>query len=268
MTSKILSLYGRALCSLAVTLALGAMSIGTQTMTVGAASASSANRTLRVVSTNASPGGEAVVSVEFDSLGNEVAMSFSVDFDPAKLTTPVITLGSGAPAGTAITINQNQVESGHIGFLLDSMSSFAVSPPARQAVSIKFKVAPNAPGGQTLVTLGSSPSPRSTSDIFGNLVPSNYEDGSVNIAGPQPIELSGQVITSSGSGLRNATVTLTDSDNNRRSVPTSSMGYYTFTDVVPGKTYTVTVASRLYRFLPVTVQVEGTISNLNLLGMQ
>src|SRR5687767_9610709 len=180
MTSIKFSLYRQAALALAVSLLLGGLVVGTGSDVTSAAS-QAAGRTLRVVSTDSSPGGEAIVSIEFDSLGDEVAMSFSVNFDPAKLNTPVITLGSGAPAGTAITINQNQVANGQIGFLLDSMNAFAMSPPARQAVSIKFNVASGAAAGPTLVTFGNTPAPRSVSTLLGNLVPTSYEDGSVNI---------------------------------------------------------------------------------------
>jgi hypothetical protein len=263
------SLFRRAGIALAVALMLGTFGIGKGPAVTKAASNFTAGRTLRVVSTNANLGGEAIVSIEFESLGDEVAMGFSVNFDPSKLNTPVITLGSGAPSGTAITINQNQVASGRIGFLLDSMSAFAASPPARQAVSIKFTVAPDAPALATLVSLGNLPSPRSTSNFLGELLATSYEDGYLTIgtSGPASLELSGRVVTSAGIGLRNALVLITDLNDNSQLVPTGSMGYYTFTNLVPGK-YAVTVRSRLYRFNPVTVQVNSSVSNLDFLGMQ
>lgn len=259
----------RAILGLAVTILLGTIGTSTIDKAAEAAPAQAAGRTLRVVSTDAAPGGEAVVSIELDSMGDEVALSFSVNFDPTKLNTPVITLGSGAPVGTAITINQNQVASGRIGFLLDSMNSFAMSPPARQVLSIKFNVASDAVSGPTAVTFGNTPTGRSTSNGVGMLLSTTYEEGWVNIgtAGAQPIEVSGRVLTPSGSGLRNATVTLTDPNNVRRSVPTGSLGYFNFTDVEPGKSYTITVVSRQYRFEAVTVVVNASLTGLTLVGL-
>ena len=269
MISTNFTLYRRAFLVLAVAIFLGTLGVDTINHGAKAAPAPAAGRTLRAVTTTADQGGEAVVSIELDSMGDEVALSFSVNFDPAKLNTPVITLGSGAPTGTALTINQNQVASGRIGFLLDSMNSFTMSPPARQVLSIKFNVAADAASGPSAITFGNTPTGRSTSNILGMLVPTTYEDGSVTIgtSGAQPIELSGRVVTPTGVGLRNATVTMTDSNNVRRSVPTGSMGYYSFTDVEPGKSYTFTVASRQYRFEAVTVHVNGTITDLNFVGI-
>src|SRR5205807_7705739 len=48
-------------------------------------------RTVRVVSRVAETGSKVAVSVEMDSQGDEVAMSFGLNFDPATLSNPVIT---------------------------------------------------------------------------------------------------------------------------------------------------------------------------------
>ncbi len=260
--------YKRALYALTVSLIFGALGIVTAPAIADAAPSQSAGRILRAVSTNAERSGEAFVVVELDSMGDEVAMGFSLNFDPSKLNTPVVTLGSGVPSGTTITRNLNHVASGRIGVLLDSMNAFAASGPAREVVVIKFNVSNDAPEGPTLITFGSTPISRSTSNGLGGLVATGYQDGSVTIGTvvAPTITVSGVVRTPSGTGLRNASVTLTDSNNNRRVVPTASLGYYSFPDVEPGQ-YTISVGSRQYRFDTRVVQVNGSV-NVDFTGLE
>ena len=62
------------------------------------------------------------------------------------------------------------------------------------------------------------------------------------------VSVSGRVTTPDGRGLRNAIVSITDSLGNKRTVTTSSFGNYSFDNVPTGQTYTMRVASKLYRF--------------------
>ena len=81
-------------------------------------------------------------------------------------------------------------------------------------------------------------------------------------------EVSGRVTTPSGIGLRNAVVSLTDSLGVARTATTSSFGLYSFGDVPVGVTYTITVSSRRYRFTPRTVNVNGTLTGIDLIGLE
>ncbi len=80
--------------------------------------------------------------------------------------------------------------------------------------------------------------------------------------------IEGEVFTSSGLGLRNATVTLTDQFGVRRSVPTSSLGFYRFENVVPGQPYVLTVASRRYRFETANVTPNQSLVTINFTGLE
>jgi len=121
------------------------------------------------------------VPIEMDSFGNEAAIQVSVSWNPAILTSPVVTLGSGAPAGSALTINPTQVGSGRIGILVDSAFTFAASPPAREVVVITFTIAAGAPLGPTPIAFGDIPSPRGISDALGNTLTAQYTDGIVTV---------------------------------------------------------------------------------------
>ena len=82
------------------------------------------------------------------------------------------------------------------------------------------------------------------------------------------VEVSGRVFTTTGLGLRNAVVSITDSVGTRRTATTSSFGVYTFPNVAAGQTYTLTVSSKRYRFAPLILQVNGAMTNLNFNGLE
>ncbi len=80
--------------------------------------------------------------------------------------------------------------------------------------------------------------------------------------------ISGRVITPSGLGLRSAVVFLTDSVGNRRSVLTSSLGFYSFADIPAGETVTIAATSRRYRFQAVTRTISESLSDVDLVGLE
>jgi len=82
------------------------------------------------------------------------------------------------------------------------------------------------------------------------------------------VTISGRVTTPSGLGLRNAIVSLIDPDGTRRSAVTSSFGIYSFENVVTGQTYTLSVASKRYRFSPRMDPINGAVSNLDFVGLE
>ena len=80
--------------------------------------------------------------------------------------------------------------------------------------------------------------------------------------------ISGRVITPSGVGLRNALVTLIDTSGNKRTVTTSTLGFYSFTGISMGQTVTITAMSRRYRFEPVTRTMNENLSEVDLVGLE
>ncbi len=83
-----------------------------------------------------------------------------------------------------------------------------------------------------------------------------------------PATVDGRVFTSDGRGLRNATVSLTDSRGVVRTATTSSFGFFSFDNVSTGESYTVRISSRLYRFAPQTVQVNGNLTLPDFVGLE
>ncbi len=75
----------------------------------------------------------------------------------------------------------------------------------------------------------------------------------------------GRVLRADGNGIKGVLVTIADMGGNQRRILTSSFGYYSFDNLNIGETYTVTVNSKSFTFVPNSqvVLVNDNISNLN-----
>ena len=82
------------------------------------------------------------------------------------------------------------------------------------------------------------------------------------------VEVSGRVLTPEGRGLRNATVTITDSKGNRQTKTTGSFGAYGFEDVEAGETYVISVGSKRFRFASRIIQVTDNLSDVDFIAVQ
>ena len=240
-----------------------------------------ATRTLKVVTIGPGCGGfVGHVIIDLESENNEAGLGFTLNFNPAILTSPVVTIGAYAQSrGFVLTVNENNVANGQIGILLDTGGpGFQLSPPDRRVVQIAFNVVPGSPTGPSPVTFAPNtvplpPTLRSTSDASGNLLPTVYQDGSLMIGGTgcntsSDVSVGGRVMTPDGGGLRGAQVVLTDSKGNRRTITTSSLGYYQLDGVKSGETYVIAVVSRRYRFSSRVVQVTDNLADLDFVGLE
>ena len=117
-----------------------------------------------------------------------------------------------------------------------------------------------------------------------NLPPGNYHGtititaaGAVNspqtvsvdltiIAGP-PSTIGGRVLTPTGLGIRNATVSLVNSQGVSRTATTSSFGVFSFADV-PDDYYTIRVSSKRYRFAARSVQIFNDFTLTDFVGLE
>ena len=89
----------------------------------------------------------------------------------------------------------------------------------------------------------------------------------VSVQGPSPaaavaVSVSGRVTTSTGQGVA-VTVTITNGTGYTRTLKTGTMGFYSFTDVPQGGTYTITVRSSRYTFAPITMPVTDNVVDVN-----
>lgn len=79
------------------------------------------------------------------------------------------------------------------------------------------------------------------------------------------VSIGGRITASDGRGIRNAIITLTDSNGASRRTQTGSFGYYRFTDVEVGQTYVLTVISKRFVFANPTqiITVNEELSEIN-----
>lgn len=99
-----------------------------------------------------------------------------------------------------------------------------------------------------------------------------YKNGSpilVRVESPAAlqVELSGRVLSPGGIAIRNVIVSLTDSQGVRRTATTSSFGTYNFANITGG-TYTVSAASKRYRFAPQILNINASLTDVNLVGLE
>jgi hypothetical protein len=85
---------------------------------------------------------------------------------------------------------------------------------------------------------------------------------------PSFANISGRVTTPLGGGLRNAVVSLSNGQGESIRANSSTLGYYQFENVPTGSSYTVTVASRRYRFTEQQVNLSNNLANLDFVGQE
>jgi uncharacterized delta-60 repeat protein len=85
----------------------------------------------------------------------------------------------------------------------------------------------------------------------------------------QPLTtVSGRLMSVSGNPIANVMVVMEDENLNNRFVLSNGFGYYTFTGVEEGATYTISMSSKRFTFSPPsqTVGVTSAVSNIDFVG--
>ena len=102
---------------------------------------------------------------------------FTLNFDPSKLSNPVVTLAEGIPEGITLTSNTRNAADGKVTILLDSSTPLNTSFSTR-VVTVTFDVVKGASAGETPITFDGS---GSFSDRDANFLDALYTDGVVTI---------------------------------------------------------------------------------------
>ena len=145
-------------------------------------------RNYRIVSTNGSRGDEVIVTIEIDAKGNETGISFTLAFDPSKLSfsaisgtnnNPDVTDGPGSPEGMNRTLNATRADEGMLGLLLNASAPFEAG--TGQIVNLRFRVLADAAFGPTELTFADESIARSTTNADAESLDAAYENGEVMI---------------------------------------------------------------------------------------
>lgn len=82
------------------------------------------------------------------------------------------------------------------------------------------------------------------------------------------VSLGGRLLTTTGRGIANARVTITDTMGASRTVSSNPAGHYRFENVTPGQTYIVNAVSKRYTFRPLAASVVEDLTNFDLIAEQ
>lgn len=130
---------------------------------------------LTINKVSATKGKVTTSTIRLVSEGGESAFSFTLNFDPKVLTFRSIALAKDFSDFTLTTTERE----GKIGVLVDGVRALPTNTKNLDFLTIKFKVNVDESIQTSLISFGSSPTPKSTSNIQGALVPTTYIDGSV-----------------------------------------------------------------------------------------
>lgn len=108
------------------------------------------------------------------------ALSFSLTFDPAVLSNPVVALGSDASNGSLIT-NSNQVAAGRLGLILTLPAGQSFSAGVRRIFAVTFTIAANTNADTTNIGFGNQPVPQDVTNAATVSLPAVYTGATVSI---------------------------------------------------------------------------------------
>ncbi len=143
-------------------------------------------RALRVVSASGTAGGSVAVAVELVAQGNENAVGFSLNFNPAQLTNPQTVAGSGA-GGASLNVNALQAAQGRLGVVMAQPAGQTFAAGTRQLVVVTFSIPANAVAGTAQISFGNQPVAREIVDVTANPLQTSYTDGAVTITAQTPV---------------------------------------------------------------------------------
>ncbi len=169
-------LLGR-LCSAGLLVLLGCLLFGSRRP----AASAQTTREVRVANATALAGQSFTASIELVSQGDENALGFTLNFNPALLTYQSGALGSGVLGGSAFFINPVFASSGRVGITLALPTDQKFAAGVRQAFTVTFGVAGNATG-TTQISFVDNPTVRDVSDANGNSLVCNYTAGTITFA--------------------------------------------------------------------------------------
>lgn len=82
------------------------------------------------------------------------------------------------------------------------------------------------------------------------------------------VTVSGRALSPGGQGLRNVQVTLTKPDGQTIKTLTSSLGFYSFTNILTGQEYSLRAVSKRYRFASLSVTPTYNLSEFDFVGLE
>lgn len=142
--------------------------------------------------------------------------------------------------------------------------------------TLKQELSPSDPnkgdnfGGSVAVDSGAAVVGSHLKDIGGLALPTIDHGAAYSFALPvESVTVSGRVLSAQGNAVRGANVILTDIASGKTSTfTTAQLGFFTFSNVTPGRTYRITVTSKRYRYKLQEFELAGARSDLEFVGVE
>jgi|GEM_PF-6231053 len=143
---------------------------------------SSKQRAVRLPDELAWSGDEVSLVVELTAQGDENALGFSLDFDPAYLTYNSATLSDSVTTDALHHINDIKADSGRIGFVMVLPVGETFAQGTQQVLNIHFTALDVDATDSTTITFTDNPIIRETSSTMADALESTFIDGTVTIS--------------------------------------------------------------------------------------
>lgn len=204
------------------------------------------------------------VAIQLSAQGDETATGFSLNFDPAVLSNPVITAGDDA-TGATLTVNSSQAAAGKVGVILDRAPTDVWASGYRFILLVEFDVIASPPA-TTVMSFGDDPVKMETVDGLAASLAATYSSATIELLAPTAsnVSVGGRVIDASGRPVRNATVQLMQANGGRVRALTNAFGQFRFDNVASGSTYVLATTARGLQFAPRVINVSDSISDLEI----
>jgi GH25 family lysozyme M1 (1,4-beta-N-acetylmuramidase) len=151
----------------------------TKSMVTSLDTTGTASSALQITNTNCIAGASVSVPVQIVASGSENAVGFSVNFDPALLTSGTVELSAGA-SGAILNVNANQAANGQLGIALAMPTGQTFTSGTLELVRISFTAVSGTSGSASL-SFGDAPIAREIADASANSLYGTYAGGSVAI---------------------------------------------------------------------------------------
>ncbi len=139
------------------------------------------SREVRMLNTSASPGSTVDVPIQLLAQGDENALGFSLNFDPAILSNPQARLGKDA-GSASLNTNASQAGAGRFGIALALSAGQTFAAGTREIVVVTFTVNSNPTADSTRIEFGGQPIAQEVVDASSNTLAATWTGGKVTIA--------------------------------------------------------------------------------------
>ena len=222
--------------------------------------AATVNVTAPTQFTNVGSNFDASITVGNTSAENIISYQFDLVYNSS-----VIQPQAGNPCDVSGTISSNLAafcNPATPGLL--KVAVFGSAPLNGAGILLKLKF--------TAVGLAGSSSPLTLQTFkFNNGTPPNtLTSGLLTISSPTAasVSLAGRLLTTTGRGVANARVSLTDTTGEVRMAISNSAGHYRFENVEAGQTYIISVDSKRYKFQAQSVSIVEDLTTFDLIAEQ